>query len=319
MPAELLERILQELSSRFGLRRGAEVSLEANPEDWTLQKAESLVAAGFNRVSLGAQSFDTEVLSYLGTSPHPGPDSRSGDGRPTGRVCLCKPGSHHGFSPRERLLLDRYPGKGLETDPDHLSTYSLTVEPGTVLWKTVRAGACPPDPDRQAECWEEADRECARIGLVRYEVSNAARPGHPCRYNLSVWGQGEYLGFGNGAHSFRDGRRWGNLRGLERYLETVEAGRSPNRRFELIEGWAAETERVLLGIRRMAGVRTGRGGEALWKSPRGRELHRAGVIGLHGDRLVVERPLLTDEVSRAILALPPPESAGLGNISGLGG
>ena len=145
-------------------------------------------------------------------------------------------------------------------------------------------------------------------------------PAIPCRYNLSVWGQGEYLGFGNGAHSFRDGRRWENLRGLERYLDTVEAGRSPNRRFESIEGWAAETERVLLGIRRTAGVKPGRAGEALWESPRGRELHRAGVIGLHEDRLVVERPLLTDEVSRAILAHAPAAVGRFGNnCSGPGG
>lgn len=309
MPAGLLERILQELSSRFGLRRGAEVSLEANPEDWTPRKAESLVAAGFNRVSLGAQSFDAEVLSYLGRRHTPAQIVRA--------VMAAR---RAGFSSVNLDLIMGSPPEGpsswtetlrraLETNPDHLSTYSLTVEPGTVLWKTVRAGGCSPDPDRQAECWEEADRECARAGLVRYEVSNAARPGHPCRYNLSVWGQGQYLGFGNGAHSFRDGRRWGNLRGLDRYLDAVEAGRSPNRRFELIEGWVAETERVLLGIRRRAGVRTGRAGEALRRSPRGRELYRAGVIGLRGDRLVVDRPLLTDEVSRAILALPPPDSA----------
>ncbi|MDE0231215.1 MAG: radical SAM family heme chaperone HemW [bacterium] len=319
MPAGLLERILQELSSRFGIRKGAEVSLEANPEDWTLQKAESLVAAGFNRVSLGAQSFDAEVLSYLGRRHTPA--------EIVGAVTAARRAGFDsvnldlimGSPPESASSWSETLRRALETNPDHLSTYALTVEPGTVLWKNVRAGACSPDPDRQAECWEEADRECARTGLVRYEVSNAARPGHHCRYNLSVWGQGEYLGFGNGAHSFRDGRRWENLRGLERYMDTVEAGRSPNRRFELIEGWAAETERVLLGIRRRAGVRSGRAGEALWKSPRGRELRRAGVIGLHGDRLVVERPLLTDEVSRAILALPQQESAGLGKVSGLGG
>lgn len=312
MPADWLERILRELSSRFGVREGAEVSLEANPEDWTPQKAESLAAAGFNRVSLGAQSFDTEVLSYLGRRHTPA--------QIVGAVAAAREG---GFTSVNLDLIMGSPPesasswtgtlrRALETDPEHLSTYSLTVEPGTVLWKSVRAGACSPDPDRQAGCWEEADRECARAGLVRYEVSNAARPGHPCRYNLSVWGQGEYLGFGNGAHSFRDGRRWENLRGLDRYLDALEAGRSPNRRIELIEGWTAETERVLLGIRRTAGVRAGRAGRALWNSPRGRQLHRAGVIGLQGDRLVVERPLLTDEVSRAVLALPPPESGGLG-------
>ncbi|MXX01051.1 MAG: radical SAM family heme chaperone HemW [Acidimicrobiia bacterium] len=314
MAPELLERILQELSSRFGIRRGAEVSLEANPEDWTLQKAESLVTAGFNRVSLGAQSFDTEVLSYLGRRHTPARIGRAVTvARKAGFVSV-NLDLIMGSPPESPSSWTGTLRKAMETDPDHLSTYSLTVEPGTVLWKRVRAGACPPDPDRQAERWEEADRESARAGLVRYEISNAARLGHPCRYNLSVWGQGEYLGFGNGAHSFRDGRRWENLRGLDRYLDAVESGRSPNHRFELIEGWSAETERVLLGIRRTAGVRIGRAGEALWKSARGRELRRAGVIGLHEGRLVVERPLLTDEVSRAILSMPPPENAELGKV-----
>lgn len=318
MEAELLERILQELSSRFGLRQGAEVSLEANPEDWTLQKAESLVAAGFNRVSLGAQSFDTEVLSYLGRRHTPAQIVRAVTASRRAGFTSVNLDLIMGSPPENASSWTETLRRALETNPDHLSIYSLTVERGTVLWKSVRAGACPPDPDRQADCWEEADGECARAGLVRYEVSNAARPGHPCRYNLSVWGQGEYLGFGNGAHSFRDGRRWENLRGLERYLDTVEAGRSPNRRFELMEGWAAETERVLLGLRRTAGVKIGRAGEALWKSLRGRELRRAGVIGLHGDRLVVERPLLTDEVNRAVLAMPPPESENSGKVSAPG-
>ena len=307
MPVGWLERILGELSSRFGLRQGAEVSLEANPEDWTEAKAESLVSAGFNRVSLGAQSFDPEVLSYLGRRHTPDDIGQ--------RVTAAR---RTGFF---SVNLDLIMGAPLESarswsetlrkamacEPDHLSIYALTVEPGTVLWKSVRAGAEAPDPDRQANCWEEAEQVCAGAGLVRYEVSNAARPGHPCRYNLSVWGQGEYLGFGNGAHSFRDARRWENLRGLNRYLEAVEGGQSPGRRFEKVEGWAAEAERLLLGIRRRAGVKPGRGGRALLDSGRGRELQRAGVISLRGDRILVERPLLTDEVSRAILSIPPPE------------
>ena len=124
-----------------------------------------------------------------------------------------------------------------------------------------------------------------------------------------MWGQGEYLGFGNGAHSFRDGRRWENVRDPRRYIDTVEGGSSPGRRFETITGWAAETERLLLGIRRRAGVQPGRAGVALWNSQRGRRLRQAGVIELRDGRLRVERPLLTDEVSRAILAIAPTRRA----------
>jgi oxygen-independent coproporphyrinogen-3 oxidase len=314
MPVPYLAGVLEALIKRFGIRSGAEVSLEANPEDWTLSKARDLVAIGFNRVSLGAQSFDKAVLAYLGRRHTPDDI--------VGSVSAAR---NAGFkSVNLDLILGsppQTPGSwtktlqlALQCDPDHISTYALTVEPGTVLWREVRAGATSPDLDRQADDWEEAVRRCAEAGYVRYEVSNAARPGHHCRYNLSVWGQGEYLGFGNGAHSFRDQRRWENVRDPVRYLDTVEGGSSPARRAERITGWAAETERLLLGIRRVAGVRPCRAGMALWKSSRGRRLRRAGVIGLEDGRLRVNRPLLTDEVSREILAMSPVEQYRAGSL-----
>ncbi len=303
MPAVWLGRILGCLTSRFGLRPGAEVSLEANPEDWTAEKAAQLAEIGFNRVSLGAQSFDPGVLSYLGRRHSADDIVRSVTAARQAGFRSVNLDLIMGSAPETAASWSTTLGRALSCQPDHLSTYALTVEPGTVLWQEVRAGAAAPDPDRQAACWEEADRACAEAGLVRYEVSNAARPGHPCRYNLSVWGQGRYLGFGNGAHSFRGNRRWENIRDLRRYLEAVGRGESPGRRFQEISGWAAESERLLLGIRRRAGVRPGRLGRALWRSSAGRRLRQAGVIGWRDGRLRVDRPLLTDEVSRAILVI----------------
>lgn len=310
MPVSYLAGVLEALVERFGVRRGVEVSLEANPEDWTWQKARDLAEVGFNRVSLGAQSFDGAVLAYLGRRHTPDDIVRSVSAARNAGFVSVNLDLILGSPPETPASWSSTLQRALECEPDHLSTYALTVEPGTVLWKEVRAGACPPDPDRQADGWEEAARMCAEAGLVRYEVSNAARPGHHCRYNLSVWGQGEYLGFGNGAHSFRDGRRWENVRDPARYLDTVEGGSSPARRVETIDGWAAETERLLLGIRRTAGVRALGAGMALWTSRRGRRLRRAGVIELRDGRLRVSRPLLTDEVSREILTMDPLEEAG---------
>ena len=311
MPARWLGEILGLLASRFGLRPGAEVSLEANPEDWTARKATRMAEIGFNRVSLGAQSFDPTVLSYLGRRHCPEDIARSVAAARGAGIRSVNLDLIMGSPPETTASWSVTLRRALDCEPDHLSTYSLVVEPGTALGRMVREGAPAPDPDRQAECWEEADRVCAGAGLVRYEVSNAASPGHPCRYNLSVWGRGRYLGFGNGAHSFRDNRRWENVRDLRRYLGTVEAGESPARRCREITGWEAESERVLLGLRRRAGVRPGRPGMALWNSAQGLRLRQAGVIGLRNGRLRVERPLLTDEVSRAIPAGPPdPGSAG---------
>jgi oxygen-independent coproporphyrinogen-3 oxidase len=144
-------------------------------------------------------------------------------------------------------------------------------------------------------------------GLVRYETSNHARPGHACRYNLLTWAQGEYEGFGAGAHRHRDRSRAWNVRRVDRYLERVEAGIRPESGGERIEGGERDRERVLLGLRRAAGVVPGESGGRLLASPQGRRLRDAGVLAMRGGRLVVTRPLLGDEVSRALLALTMPE------------
>ncbi len=159
----------------------------------------------------------------------------------------------------------------------------------------------------QADFYEIACERLAEAGLVRYEVSNWARPGHTVRYHLAVWAQAEYLAFGMGAHRFRHGKRSHNRRLLDGYLASIEAGDSPTAGSEVIEGWAAEVERVFLGIRRVAGVMAGIAGTALMNSEEGERLAAAGVVDLVGGRLRVKRPLLTDHVARALLALAPPE------------
>jgi putative oxygen-independent coproporphyrinogen III oxidase len=309
VPPVELGRILAALTERFGLAAGAEVTLEANPEDWTPGRAAELVDVGFTRVSFGAQSYDSSVLASLGRRHSPEQIDLA--------VELARQAGLESVSldlifgtPGETLdswaaTLDR----AIATDADHVSAYSLTVEPGTALWKQVRAGADGPDPDDQADKWELADERLASTGLVRYEVSNHARPGHHCVYNLSVWGQGSYAGFGLGAHGFFRGRRTANVRRLDTYLDRMERGLGPVQSSDPVEGWGAELERLMLGLRRTCGVVAGEGGEALLASPEGERLRAAGVIDLVGDRLVVIRPLLTDEVIRTVLALSPPSAS----------
>jgi oxygen-independent coproporphyrinogen-3 oxidase len=129
--------------------------------------------------------------------------------------------------------------------------------------------------------------------------------GHACRYNLLTWAQGEYLAFGLGAHGHRSGARTWNVRRLDRYLERVEAGEDPESGGERLEDWAREQERVVLGLRRTAGVALGRAGAALVDSAPGERLIAAGVVHVDDERLVVTKPLLGDEVARNVLALEP--------------
>jgi oxygen-independent coproporphyrinogen III oxidase len=302
-----LSTILEAIEASHGIVEGAEVSLEANPEDLDDETVSELVSVGFTRVSLGVQSFDDLVLKALGRV-HTAAQA----------VAATEAVLSAGF---ESVSVDLIFGSPAETteswraslqtvidlEPQHVSTYSLTVEPGTVLWKEVRRGAPEPDPDVQADRWEMASDLLGQAGYERYEISNFARPGHHCRYNAAVWAHADYLAFGVGAHGFRGGIRTANVRRLDTYLDRVEQGIGPVQTTDAIEGWALEIERLFVGLRRTNGVQIGVGGEALMASAAGKRLADHGVIARQGDRLVITRPLLTDEVLRTLLALDSPD------------
>ena len=307
LPAEALGRVVDVLRARFGLAPGAEISLEANPEDWSDEYADGLLSVGFNRVSLGVQSLDDDVLASLGRM-HDAPAA----------AAAIRGAARSGFRTVNVDLIFGTPGESLaswratvaatiDLGPDHVSTYALTVERGTELGRAVLAGAPAPDGDDQASKWQHAASVLEGAGLRRYEVSNFATPGHGCRYNLLTWAQGEYLAVGLGAHGHRDRVRRRNVRRLDAYLGRVEAGERPEAGRDDVVGWGREQERLLLGLRRTAGVVAGAGGERLLASAWGARLEAAGVIELDEGRLRVVRPLLTDEPSRAVLALDPPD------------
>lgn len=302
----LLGSVLTALEDTHGLEPGAEVSLEANPEDFTAGRAQELVEIGFNRVSFGAQSFDEGILVALGRR-HDAFDIQTS----------VENAIEAGF---ERTSIDLIFGTPGETDQSwietvssavdlgigHVSCYALTVERGTALGREVQDGAPGPDPDLQADRYEVADRLLEEAGLQRYEVSNWARDGEECRYNMVVWAQGEYEAYGNGAHGFREGRRFRNHRRVDAYVEHVEKRLLPRAGTDRIAGWDGELDRVFVGLRRSVGVEKGEGTEALLASVEGKSLVNAGVIASRGNRLVVTRPLLTDAVHRSVMALSGP-------------
>lgn len=304
MPPTMLGEIVAALRERHGIVEGAEISLEANPEDFDAATSDGLSVAGFNRISFGAQSFDNKVLSQLGR--------RHDDGQIGRSVSIARAS---GF---QNLSIDLIYGTSGETDeswtstvdraiasgPDHVSCYALTVEPGTPLGREVKAGAEAPDPDVQADRFEVADRLLREAGLQRYEVSNWSRPGFECVYNSTVWAQGEYAAYGNSAHRFRNRTRSRNLNRLDDYLVAIEeeqsaiAGSDPP-----LQGAELEIDRLFVGLRRSIGVPIGPGGQALLDSADGQRLLDARVIIESDGWLRVERPLLTDEVLRSVLAL----------------
>ena len=303
-----LGSIVATVDDRFGLADDAEISLETNPEDWSVAFSDGLMLAGFNRVSLGAQSFDPGVLAALGRRH--APDDAAAGVAHARRAGIRSINIDLMFgTPGETITSwHNSVGRALDTGVDHVSMYALTVETGTPLSREVSAGAAAPDSDDQADKWEAGAALAEASGLTRYETSNFALRGHECRYNLLTWAQGSYLAAGNGAHRHVAGERSWNIRRLDRYLEAIEHGGSAVSGSERLDAWGVEQERVVLGLRRAAGVVPAAGGSALWASAEGRRLRDAGVIDLVGDRLIVTRPLLGDQVARTVLGLQPVES-----------
>jgi len=185
--------------------------------------------------------------------------------------------------------------------PHHVSAYGLTVETGTALWRAVRSGASAPDPDDQADKYELVQAAAGEANLVQYEVSNYARPGFTCRYNLSTWGQGQYLGFGLGAHGHRAGVRSRNVRSILAYMKTLESGGLPEAGRETPA--EPEMERLMLGIRRSCGVDLGEWEDTAARHDGLQRLVAAGVVELERGRLRVLRPLLADDVAATVLSL----------------
>ncbi len=298
-----LGRILEALDTRFGIADGAEVSIEANPEDWTDDLARTLRSIGYNRVSFGVQSLDPAVLGALGRAHSPE------QARDAVRVARSA-----GFTTINVDLIYGTPEESdaswscsvdgvLDLEPEHLSAYALTVEGGTGLSRAVLAGAPAPDPDQQADRFEYVAAAAEAAGLVRYEVSNWAGSGHACRYNLSTWMMGEYVAFGTGAHDHRNGIRGRNIRRLDAYLAHVDGDDRPRSGGERLNAFETERERFMVGLRLAAGVESGTIGGPFLASAEGTRLVEAGVIGTSAGRVVVLKPLLTDLVARSVLSV----------------
>jgi oxygen-independent coproporphyrinogen-3 oxidase len=255
LPTASIRSLLQSFRTRFDVLDDAEVTSEANPDTVDPGYLASLLEAGVTRLSLGVQSFDPVVLDAL-ERIHPPESARTAyaSARAAGfgnvNLDLIYGARGESVASWERTLRE-----ALAMGPEHLSCYALTIEPATALGRMVTAGlVSPPDPDVQAEMYDVACALLAAEGYVHYEVSNWAKPGVECVHNLGYWEGRPYLGLGAGAHSYRDGRRWWNVRPPQQYLDEVEAGRLPIGGDEVLTDGERRTERLLLGLRKADGV-----------------------------------------------------------------
>jgi oxygen-independent coproporphyrinogen-3 oxidase len=222
-PVEQMDQILNGLRQTFRFEPGAEISLEANPGSLSTEYLRGLRSVGFNRISIGVQSFDDEELVALDRI-HTGDQARAAyaSARDAGfeNVNL---DFIYGLPEQPLDAWQRTLEQALALAPEHLSLYALTVEDGTPLARDVARGrVSAPDPDMQAEHYEWTQERLARAGYEHYEISNWALPGRRCKHNLLYWQNREYLGLGAGAHSFLNGVRFSTVLLPNRYAELVD-------------------------------------------------------------------------------------------------
>jgi putative oxygen-independent coproporphyrinogen III oxidase len=305
IPAAGLARILEAIDREDG----AEVTVECNPDSVDPELFATYANGGVNRLSFGVQSMEPRVLAELGRTHDPASVERA-----------VRWARDAGF---EHINVDLIYGSPCESiddwrrsldgalalEPDHVSAYALTVEPGTPLGKDIASGGRrAPDDDDQAEKYEIADDVLRAAGYDWYEISNWAQPGGECRHNLLYWAQGDYLAIGAAAHGHLAGRRMWNLRTPERYIAAIETGATAEAGEEILDDRERTEEALLLAIRTRAGAASG---PNLARATA--ELAADGLIEPGGDRIVLTRRgrLLASAVTVRLLSaladddLPP--------------
>jgi putative oxygen-independent coproporphyrinogen III oxidase len=303
LPASDLVRILDVVRETFGLAPDAEVTTEANPESVDLDTLRALRAGGFTRVSFGMQSARPHVLAVL--------DRQHTPGRASEVVAMARAA---GFEHVSVDLIYGTPGESdddwraslaaaIATGVDHVSAYSLIVEPGTRLAHRVDRGELSrPDDDVAADRYLIADEMLSAAGFTWYEVSNWARDDAArSRHNLLYWTGGDWWGAGPGAHSHLAGVRWWNVKHPTTYAARLAAGESPAQGRETLTRSERRMEDVMLRLRLREGLPLDR------LSPAGRsEAERACIEGLlveDGEAVVLTRSgrLLADAVIRRLV------------------
>jgi len=255
LPAEDLCALLEACRAAFPVSPEAEVTLEANPETVTAEAFATLLRGGFNRVSLGVQALQAGLLQVLGRPHTP---ARAAEAFAAIRAA--------GFQNVNLDVMFGLPGQSLRDwcrtlegvlalGPEHVSTYGLTIEDGTLFGRLSREGALRlPAEEAHLAMYREALRFLPASGYGRYEISNFARPGLECRHNLTYWRQGEYLGLGAGAHGYIGGIRYMNHRLPAAYIAAVRSQGIAVATRERPSPLEQAEEALMLGLRLAEGI-----------------------------------------------------------------
>lgn len=305
-PSEL-EKILAALHSAFVISDGAEFTMECNPGAVDTEHLPDYRSLGVNRLSFGVQSFFDDELKFL-SRIHSAEEA----------VAAVKKARRFGFDninidliyalpgqSQERLLSNLRKAVSLQTD--HISAYSLIVEPGTPLFSAVEKGSVTPPEERiQAEMYEKVMEFLEERELTHYEISNYSRHGFECKHNLKYWNAEEYAGFGPSAHSYVDGQRWWNVSSLTNYLSELGNLTLPISAKETLTRTQFLDEFVLLHLRqgKLSAGELKRRFSVTLDPDLVAEMQAAGYCNLSHDSLRLTRKgfVVCDEIAETILA-----------------
>ena len=251
--AKRIVEILDELKLQGNLRLDSEITVEVNPDSVKYDDLKLLRKAGVNRLSVGVQSANADLLKIIGRR-HNFRQAQT----------AVENARRAGF---ENVSLDLIYGlpsqtkgdwadtlsKALELHPEHLSCYALKLEEGTPMYRYVGSPLIP-DDDEQADMYLYAVETLEHYGLEQYEISNFAVPGYESKHNLKYWTMGDYMGFGPGAHSYVDGVRYSYVRDLDRYIAAVMGDKQIIDEYEICLPVQKAAEYIMLGMRTSRGI-----------------------------------------------------------------
>ena len=255
LPAKYLEQILQKLHDTFDTSNVQEITLEANPGEAPLQHLKDIRGLGVNRLSMGFQSFDDKILKVLGRL-HQSKDCfktfnnarKAGFDNISADMIFNIPelSTQKWNSDLTRLI---------ELDPEHISAYSLTVEPSTKLFNLVkRKELLMPIESIDIEQFLLTNKILSEHGYLHYEISNYAKINRESKHNLHYWNLSPYLSFGPSAHPYDLEKRWWNVRSLEKYIESISNNKLPVENNEKLSRNDHYNEIILNGLRLKNGI-----------------------------------------------------------------
>lgn len=247
--------LLQTVRDNFAVAPDAEISSEANPGSSDAEKFSAMRAAGFNRLSIGVQSFDDGLLVALDRFHTAGEAEKALIAARAAGFANLNLDLMFGLPKQNRALWESTLERALALQTEHLSLYALTLEPGTRFERMHAGGKLDlPDEDAELAMYERSIEFLTSAGYEHYEVSNFARPDFRCHHNLTYWHNEEYLGVGPGAVSYINGRRWKRERLPNRYIQKVEDAADLSVESECLSADESLGETTMLGLRLRDGL-----------------------------------------------------------------